>query len=777
MNRYRINKIGVSNFRIFDKYFENSFKSNDLVVFDGPNGFGKTSVFDAIELVLTGIIRRLDIYDETVKNKMKAHSFPFINNEEKDFFIKIEMKSDNDNLVICRYLKKDEIIKKSKGKIRWENIKLGKLNSWDDDFENATDLNQHGLEELLGLSDLDRIFNIFFYVQQEESTFFLKHSENERKQYLNVLFDVDSETKTLEKIKKLLGFKKEYISKKNALVQKLEESKIKTESNDSVETLTYERIFKDEDYEWDKETPDFNKITYKNVIEGIQNIEKLFHSLSDFKKQKEALKIQSFLTSSNFIKNYSLVQKYETRFSTIKKMITEGKELKQILKSIEDNKFLNVDFWKIKKDFLKNHTSIEVQEVIDQVQLYTDQKSNHDKLENTRTDINKHRNNLIEKYKDYLTVSNDKNKEECPLCGNDWKDLQKLLDGVSDAEKRFLTANQASLKLVLDKISNYCNQIKQDIQNKMNSIHYPDDGVLTLIRTSLRSKQNFAELNSFLDSHGLKINELDKLKKLDDLKLLESSSQNFQVVLESELEKMMLIEQDVYIAFETIFTKYFKDSFDKLKKIEVNKLRQKINYVRSKYVDFSNTRNKKIEKRVNCLKKAVEDVRLKAAEIKKVQDIYENKIKEHISKIINDISIPFFINSGRILQEFHGGNGIFVRMGAGKTDGVKFYSDIDMDNDPLYTLSSGQISSLVLAFCLTLNDVYRKHFLGMILIDDPIQTMDEINTITFIDLIRNSFKDRQFIIATHEDNFSSLIRYKFKQNNANVSVVRMKEAI
>lgn len=116
-------------------------------------------------------------------------------------------------------------------------------------------------------------------------------------------------------------------------------------------------------------------------------------------------------------------------------------------------------------------------------------------------------------------------------------------------------------------------------------------------------------------------------------------------------------------------------------------------------------------------------------------------------------------------------------MGSGKSDGVKFYSDIDLENDPLYSLSSGQISSLVLAFCLTLNDVYREHYMGMLLIDDPIQTMDEINTITFIDLIRNNFSDRQFIISTHEDNFSSLVRYKFAQNDAKVSVVRMKEAI
>lgn len=777
MNRYRINKIGISNFKIFEKYFENSFEGNDLVVFDGPNGFGKTSVFDAIELVLTGIIKRFDIYDDAVKNKMKAHSLPFINNNEKDFFIKIEMKSDDGNLVICRYLKKDEIAKKSKSKIKWENIKLGKLNSWDDNFENATDLNQKELEGLLGLKDLDRIFNIFFYVQQEENTFFLKRSENERKQYLNVLFDVDNETKIADKVKKLLKFQREYMTEKTDLIQKLEENKIKTDTNSSIETLSYEKLFIDEEREWDKENPDFKKITYKNVVDRIQNIEDLFNSMNDFKKQKEALKIRSFLTSPNFIKNYSLVQKYEAEFPLIEKLINEGKELRLILKSIEENKHLNVEFWKTKKAFLSNYVSVQIQDVIDQVQLYIGQKNNHDNLENTRTDINKHRKNLIEKYKDYIKVSDDEKKEECPLCGNEWEDLQKLLDSMADAEKRFLTTNQASLKLVLDKTSNYCTQIKQDIQNKLDSTYYPEETLLTLIRTSIRSKQNFVEVDSFLNNNNLKIVELEKLKSLDNLKLFESCSQKFQESLESNLEKMMVIDEELYITFESIFTKYFKDSFDELKTIDVSKLREKLKYVGNKYVEFSSSRNKEIEKRVACLREEIKIVTEKTGKIKKVQEVYEKKIKKHISKIINDISIPFFINSGRILQEFHGGNGIFVRMGAGKTDGVKFYSDIDMENDPLYTLSSGQISSLVLAFCLTLNDVYREHFLGMILIDDPIQTMDEINTITFIDLIRNNFKDRQFIISTHEDNFSSLVRYKFKQNNANVSVVRMKEVI
>ena len=52
-----------------------------------------------------------------------------------------------------------------------------------------------------------------------------------------------------------------------------------------------------------------------------------------------------------------------------------------------------------------------------------------------------------------------------------------------------------------------------------------------------------------------------------------------------------------------------------------------------------------------------------------------------------------------------------------------------------------------------------------VLIDDPIQTMDELNITSFVDLLRNDFPEYQFIISTHEEEFSDYIRYKFDNYN------------
>ena len=55
------------------------------------------------------------------------------------------------------------------------------------------------------------------------------------------------------------------------------------------------------------------------------------------------------------------------------------------------------------------------------------------------------------------------------------------------------------------------------------------------------------------------------------------------------------------------------------------------------------------------------------------------------------------------------------------------------------------------------------------LIDDPVQTMDDINTAGFVELLRNDFSDRQIILSTHEQMLSNYVRYKFKKFNIDAS--------
>lgn len=98
------------------------------------------------------------------------------------------------------------------------------------------------------------------------------------------------------------------------------------------------------------------------------------------------------------------------------------------------------------------------------------------------------------------------------------------------------------------------------------------------------------------------------------------------------------------------------------------------------------------------------------------------------------------------------------------------------EHDVLYTMSSGQLSAVLLSFSLALNKIYAGDGIKTILIDDPIQCMDDINMISFVELLRREFSDCQIILSTHEENFSNFIRYKFKKYGLVAQAITLKDA-
>jgi|GEM_PF-4198425 len=52
---------------------------------------------------------------------------------------------------------------------------------------------------------------------------------------------------------------------------------------------------------------------------------------------------------------------------------------------------------------------------------------------------------------------------------------------------------------------------------------------------------------------------------------------------------------------------------------------------------------------------------------------------------------------------------------------------------------------------------------SLVLIDDPVQSLDEINIASLTDLLRCELKDRQLIISSDEDDISKYMRYRFER--------------
>jgi len=163
-------------------------------------------------------------------------------------------------------------------------------------------------------------------------------------------------------------------------------------------------------------------------------------------------------------------------------------------------------------------------------------------------------------------------------------------------------------------------------------------------------------------------------------------------------------------------------------------------------------------------------------------DEYSKKWKQSISKyqsqIISKIEVPFYIYSARILQSYQGGQGILIKqstsVAVGEVDSIRFTSP-GQEHDVLYTMSSGQLSGVLLSFSLALYKIFAGDGLTSIFIDDPVQCMDDLNIISFVELLRSEFAKSQLLISTHEKGFANYISYKFKKSNLEYQRINLKD--
>ena len=143
------------------------------------------------------------------------------------------------------------------------------------------------------------------------------------------------------------------------------------------------------------------------------------------------------------------------------------------------------------------------------------------------------------------------------------------------------------------------------------------------------------------------------------------------------------------------------------------------------------------------------------------------------SKLVGQLQVPFYLYSGRILQNYPGGLGLMLKMEADKN--VRFETEHRPGHDVFYTLSSGQLSAAVIALTMTLNRVYGKKDIKCMFIDDPVQTMDELSIASLVEVLRTDFYDYQFIMSTHEEDFSDYMRYKYDKYGLMNTSIRMQD--
>ncbi|HDY7924197.1 TPA: AAA family ATPase [Vibrio vulnificus] len=805
MNSYRIGRLLIKNFKSYTEEFSFNFKDKDLVILDGPNGFGKTTIFDAIEIALTGTVSRFKdskIIDAKQRKKNMLISTNGVDGAPA--FVVLELINNNKSLVIGTY------IEAKKGKNReWANhIYRGILKSWPENVDDiSTEIEEKNvdiiekLQEALSFKEMNRMFNVFNYIQQEETLHFLKLDEKSRFQQIDHLFGIDDEKNAfnqLEKLKNVVSVKiKELESEKDDKRTKLEELRAEEGVHDEI-GLSGKTI-----KQLDTQTKTIAQLEkYKAALEECKKI------LSEEGKNKWSLikqryKVKSWLKAENkkSIENLLLFSKTPdfSRIESLGKHIlwvtrtaekcVDYSELKD-LDITEELDITDVLLDKIQKHFKKlyevNDAKIQSYKALANAQSATEQLLNS--ISNSSETLIKKLNKYCGEEEEIIEHSDHNDEIDCPLCGHSYDDLielNKAYNKQKSAFKKLQTDSGKKLQLAYDKlIDDLISPAIQRSKDRFAKYSHFNDNYKKILRTRQVSKDNFDEIINIKNWFDENLPQYSKYAcpsllssdysvegKYNEVKtLLETLDNELSVKVNDEFESIKAKLDDIGVDSD-IEVNDWPFSFENVV--------SDIQYVENEIQLLNNNQFNELMKEIMVCESGISNYKNILEALTEGHKIYKNNITRYENEIAKKIQIPFYNISSKILQtRLESGipaSGVVLEAPDKLNNNgyYRFCSSIGAEHDAWSTMSSGQLAGVIIAFMLAMNKVFPTG-LKTLLIDDPIQSMDDINMASFIQLLREEFKDYQIIMSTHESRIANYVSYKYQTSGLTYLPINLK---
>lgn len=777
MNNYHIKRIHIENFKLVDKLTQSlSLQGYDLIMLDGPNGFGKTTIFDVIELVLTGKIRRILLEDGRITYKEDL----LRKDPSKKCELKIEFINKNDNSCFTISKKFNKAVKTYKADNLF-NFDTFLLDTFECEESKYKPIDQVYINDLFGVEDINRYYNLFYYVQQEDNTYFLKQKTKDRMDAISHLFDTQEEQDQRKSINDLRLMLRQELTKVNKFIREKNSEKLKLNEivpsvNTNNEKLQpYFNLLRNLEHPkpWDLDSPTItDRDAYNHIIDEIKLIGDLAKHFDMFIKAKSNAQIDKVIQQKDLIKETILFYHHLDDYEAIKELHQKQKSLQDFKTKFSRDTFLINPVKSITSDMIKyldipfNLEGVNV--LLKDIQT---EKSNASDLENLIRELNLSRDQVSHKYKELLDKHDNIDARHCPLCGAAWFDYQELLGEINKKKDLFI-ALFTSTKTRLDDLFNslFDNHLTYALSWVNEYLDKPenliDDSFIENFTKSIVNKSKYEKFVTWCVKNSISIVELCSKEK----QVIENPESIVGKITE-ELLKLRHQIDDTYDSagsqhtnFKRIFKDIFNENTDHVLEITQEQISNKIKYIDRIFFSSRAIQLSKVTAVLKQLQEKQDAIAKKDDELKKIINEYDTAIKQHWNKIMKDIEIPFYIYSGKIIQYYQKGLGIFIKESKnGEAKTIKFVSHDFSEHDAVNYFSSGQLSALVLSFTLSLNKVYGNTGLGLILIDDPVQAMDEINMASLTELLRNEFEDKQIILSTHEEDVSRYIRYKFNK--------------
>lgn len=798
--QYKIVNLRVKNFKCFDNTefyeFRIDYKKNPIIL-SGPNGFGKTTFFDAIELIFSKNITRLDKGIEKKTTNLGKNIL--LNKANEDGYVVLTLRNEQGNFLTL-FAK----ILNNNHKLEVENsIYYGEINGFIPTEELDSTFCAYGKwKDAVDNENIIRYraqnFNVYYYVSQAESVHFLKRTISDRKNAMNVLLKTGFIDERKKVILELIGSRNgtsghlindEIMKLDNELKKKAVKLKALSKNNIQAEDEKTEYVDlglynKDSNlYFWDSSSIaelDISEIKRGiNILDGIisfwenESDYRNYRWNEDISKILKGNSIEDYIDNREYIINNSVsVQKVEQQLEKWDSIIQIYNYTLLFRQEIpEATSYKEDDVIALKKlvPELEKYDFLLIKNISSEILSLRNTLSTNQKVIEKLTSARKALKNAKDEYDEQGTA--------CPFCNTKFADAALLNDGFEEVDKLL----QIESGSVGERIALKSKELESAIE-EVKEIVYPyvdglDENVINLLI------QRKTSLKGFVSDSGRVANVEKVVKYLADTDYVPETEGENKVI---DIQRVLsgLVKNIKNEEFDNLYIKHKYEKVEELygegiqnikKQMTVETLKKKFKYLEKVVWEKENTEIHEIKKEMKDLIVRKEKLTKIRQQLNELSKVYDKSVEDYKNITLKQLRVPLLIYTGKILQDYQNGLGVFVSEGE-----MRFVSNGDAKHDILNTFSSGQLSGFVLAFLFAMNKRYIKASsddIGFILIDDPVQTMDDINISSLIEVLRNDFSDKQIILSTHEMDKENYILYKFYKYNKIGQSFNVKEEI
>lgn len=765
---WKITRIEVSSFKAF-KHIDLDLGNSSLLTLDGPNGYGKTSIFDALELLLTGQIKRIQNLFSTLMtaNKKNYDDSLFWNTRsgKKDLSIKIEFTSGERKLVLARHAPIKALETKTNNRAdKFQHFSLYELPKFGSEaYTGANKRDNDFLDEIFGKNFREN-FSFLNYLEQGQNK--LLHTRvDERKDALGNLFNISDVATEIDNCRSIAAKFTKFIGDET---RKAKEDSLGAECTALREmvqadlgSIEYKKISSvDPEPSWDKESP-FPTYDAGSHTQYLESIRKLSEMLS----QKAAIRIRADNEAIEadiklHAESLGSLAKLGTDISKLDDLDKAKKEIDQLAKATT---------------IIKKGASVITAEqartlpgwATDRLKWFEEQITARDKLQIQNT-VNESAAAELARLKQHLLEEHAKiypDDDLCPLCGNDWKSHASMLEAVEERAQKIgdaLSKEGRDLVTLITSMTTELSVIEIYIQGREAILKsgYNDalHKALIVVKPRLPTIQQLGER---LRAEGIQTtftfsdDEVVVAARLEDLR---SSMQA------KKTDETIALPDD----WRQIIGEVFKDLQD-FYISDPQGLKNKELYIKIKANEAQSSRLQQCLDDLQRIRRENEAANKAKDKVIKLRTTLEKAEQKYADQTISEIELIFHIYSGRLIQNYQRGLGLFIESRDGKQ--LRFLTAEKSDHDAVMSMSTGQVSALSLAFFLSLNKVYAD--VPLILIDDPSQSLDDVNIASLTDLLRCELNHCQLIVSSHEEDISAYMRYRFDRAGLTTASLNM----